>query len=105
VKQVAINKFKIYKATHIVLWVIWAILTFVNNFGFKTAICFKEIFGHFIAYRVFKWFELIFMFGGGILLLIFLLHIIKNKYFDYLIFELLFLAIIIVHLIMYLYCA
>jgi hypothetical protein len=104
VKFLAINKFQIFKITHLIIWVIWAVLTVLTNNGLQTKECYTKLFGKYISYTVFNWFELIFMFGGGLLLLFLFVQALKLKYWGFIIFEIIFMIIILVHLKMYFYC-
>ena len=95
-----IRQFKILKILHFGLWAVWLIIVLTENLS-KTKNCFDKLLGAYIDYGFFKWFEIIFMVGGGILLFIILSELLKLKYWSYIIFETIFIAIVIVHLTIY----
>jgi hypothetical protein len=102
VKPVVINKFRIYKIVHSIFWIVWAILTLLT-FN-KSMECYNQTFGAYLSFNIFKWFEIGFMFGGGILLLIFSVRVLKIGYWAFALFELLLLLIIFVRLVLAFYC-
>ena len=93
--------FKLIRILHFVIWCVWAILVLTYN-GEYTKNCYTQLFGRYVNYNTFKWSELVFMFGGGLVLLALLIQVIK--YSAYIIFELIFLLIIFVHIKVYFYC-
>jgi hypothetical protein len=90
--------FRILKIIHAIVWAIWASLIFCY-YDDRSQACFAALFGKYINYKIYNRLELIFMFGGGWLLLAALTRI--NKYFAYIFFELIFIGIIAIHLRIY----
>lgn len=99
--QTKMRKLKIF---HACLWIVWAVLTLTSDAD-KTKQLYNRLFGKFFPYKAFYWTEILFMFGGGLLLLILLINILpdKFKYFAYVVFEVFFISIIAVHLIIFFY--
>jgi hypothetical protein len=91
--------FKYLRYFHLLLWLIWAILIVLNSSS-EHQMCFQELISARVSYRVFFISQLIFMFGGGWILLALLVRI--NKYFAYAVFESVFISIIFVQLRLYL---
>lgn len=102
-KYIVISKFGWFKIGHILMWLVWAILT-ILTMGPKAKECYTMVFGGYISYTVFNWFELIFMFGGGLVLLYLFVQLLNLKFWAYIIFEVIFITIIFVHLTMYFSC-
>lgn len=100
-KKMPSDPFFYYKLTHFLVWCFWA-LSYAKLNSQKRTGCHTALFSRYFGYDFFKYFEMFFMFGGGILLLIFLSQIIKN--WAYVIFELLFVFIIAVNLSYYFHC-
>jgi len=90
----------ILSVLHFCVWVLWATLTLAGD-TIKSKHWFNEHFGNHPAYSAFRWFEIFFMFGGGILLFILLTNVLKLKYWNYIIFELIFITIVIVNAVIY----
>ena len=97
-------KFKVWKLIHVLLWFIWAIVT-VAFYSQKTDDTFNLLFGKYFSYNFFYWFELIFMFGGGLLLMVLLSKLLPVKliYLSYVLFEMLFISIIVIKLMIVFY--
>ena len=93
-----LNMGRTVKIMHLVIWVVWALLVF-TYYDNRSQVCFTSLLGKYISYRAFNWFELIFMFGGGWLLLLLLQGL--NKYAAYIIFEAIFIGIVAIHLRIY----
>jgi hypothetical protein len=98
------TKERIFKYIHALIWILWALLTLTYQSG-KTQNAYNLIFGRYVSYGFFHWFELIFMFGGGLLLLALLVKLMPKKitYLSYLLFELLFIGIVAIKLIAFLH--
>ena len=98
------TKMKNLKVFHAIVWGAWMVLTLVSDSD-KTKRLYNNLFGEILPYRFFYWYELLFMFGGGLLLLILLINLLPDRfrYFSYVIFELFFISIIVVHLIVFFY--
>jgi hypothetical protein len=95
---------RVLKYIHSLIWILWALLTITYN-GEKTKNAYNLFFGRYLPYGFFHWFELIFMFGGGLLLLALLVKLLPDKltYLGYVVFELLFISIVVIKLITFLY--
>jgi hypothetical protein len=95
---------KTLKFIHSLIWILWALLTISYN-GEKTKNAYNLFFGRYLSYDFFHWSELIFMFGGGLLLLALLVKLLPDKftYLGYVVFELLFISIIVIKLFTFLY--
>jgi hypothetical protein len=92
--------FTILRISHFIIWLTWLTLTLISN-SFKNKYCFDTYFNKFVNYDFFRSFELVFMFGGGILLFIFLTNVVKLKYWNYIIFEFIFIIIVVIKLVIY----
>jgi hypothetical protein len=95
---------KFLKLIHALIWILWALLT-VTYQADKTKNAYNLFFGRHLSYGLFHWFELIFMFGGGLLLLVLLVKLLpdKLKYFGYVVFEFIFICIVAIKVITLLY--
>lgn len=96
------TNWKWIKIGHLLLWCIWAVLILTYQ-AEETRRSYELIFPNFIPFYVYVWFEILFMFGGGFLLLAALVKFLpkKSSFLAYVIFEILFIAIIIVHFIVW----
>ena len=90
--------FRTLKIIHAIFWVIWVLLIF-SYYDDRSEACFASFFGKYISYKIYNRLELVFMLGGGWLILAGLTLI--NKYFAYIVFELIFIGIIAIHLRIY----
>ena len=96
------TKMRILRIIHALLWVIWALLVFTYSPS-KTKTTYDRIFGDYVTYKIFYWFQIAFMFGAGILLLMLLIKILPERFafVAYLLFELIFLTIIIIQVVVF----
>ena len=85
-----------YKIAHLFIWIIWAILFSYSILNEKTQLCYNQLYGKYFSYNVFKWFEIIYVGGGA--LVIFELFSVVNKKWAYIIFEVIFILIVVIHL-------
>jgi hypothetical protein len=88
-----------FKVVHFVLATIWFILA-IANLG-KMQQCYNSRFGPYVSYSLFKWFEILYMFLGHLLLG--LLYQFFNLW-AYVIFEAVLVFIILIYLKIYISC-
>lgn len=100
-----LTKFKTWKYVHVLLWLLWAIVTVFFYRRTNAEEFFNLLFGNYFSYGFFYWFELVFMFGGGLLLLLLLSKLLPDRliYLSYIFFELLFIGIVTVKLMVVFY--
>lgn len=86
---------------HAIIWIIWAVLMYYNT-GIKPKACYNQLFGQYISHSVFNWFQFIYMFGGGLLLIRFLIK--RLNLWAFIIFEVIIIFIVLVNFKIYFFC-